>query len=100
MATEIIKCTDCGAVFRGIPAWLTTAKVKFTCTNCPKRSRTNGANRAEVITDVSPDLIVKDIGLNAIDGEDDIETELDEDGDLAIVLPDLDDEKEVEKEEE
>ncbi len=37
MPTEAIRCTDCGAVFKGVPSWLRGAKVKFTCTNCPKR---------------------------------------------------------------
>ncbi len=37
MPTEAIRCSDCGAVFKGVPAWLRGAKVKFTCTNCPKR---------------------------------------------------------------
>lgn len=37
MPSEVIKCSDCGATFKAVPAWLRTAKVKFTCTNCPKR---------------------------------------------------------------
>ena len=37
MPTEAIRCSDCGAVFKGVPTWLQGAKVKFTCTNCPKR---------------------------------------------------------------
>ena len=37
MPSEAIRCSDCGAVFKGVPSWLRGAKVKFTCTNCPKR---------------------------------------------------------------
>lgn len=37
MPMEAIRCSDCGAVFKGVPTWLRGAKVKFTCTNCPKR---------------------------------------------------------------
>ena len=37
MPTEAIRCSDCGATFKGVPSWLRGAKVKFTCTNCPKR---------------------------------------------------------------
>lgn len=37
MPSEVIRCSDCGATFKAVPAWLRTAKVKFTCTNCPKR---------------------------------------------------------------
>ena len=43
MANELIRCTDCGAVFKAVPAWLATANVKFTCTSCPKRARSAGA---------------------------------------------------------
>lgn len=38
MPTEAIRCSDCGATFKGVPSWLRGAKVKFTCTNCPKRA--------------------------------------------------------------
>jgi len=37
MPSEAIRCSDCGATFKGVPSWLRGAKVKFTCTNCPKR---------------------------------------------------------------
>ncbi len=37
MLSQVIRCTDCGTVFKGVPSWLSTAKVKFSCTNCPKR---------------------------------------------------------------
>ena len=43
MANELIHCTDCGAVFKAVPAWLATANVRFTCTSCPKRARMAGA---------------------------------------------------------
>lgn len=43
MATELIHCSDCGAVFKAVPAWLATANVQFTCTSCPKRARSAGA---------------------------------------------------------
>ncbi len=37
MPSEVARCTDCNAPLKGVPTWLATAKVNFTCTNCPKR---------------------------------------------------------------
>ena len=37
MPSEVARCTDCNAPLKGVPTWLATAKVSFTCTNCPKR---------------------------------------------------------------
>jgi len=41
MATEVTRCSECGTVFKGVPHWLTTAKVTFTCTSCPKKGTRN-----------------------------------------------------------
>ncbi len=81
MPSEAIRCTDCGAVFKGVPAWLSTASVKFSCTNCPKRpsrlARFDAAPAASLIKAKDED----DDDLDAVEIED-----LDEDAE-----PDLDD---------
>ena len=43
MATETLRCTEGGTPFKGVPSWLRTAKVTFTCTSCPKRGSRSGA---------------------------------------------------------
>jgi len=95
MANELIRCTDCGAVFKAVPAWLATASVKFTCTSCPKRARSVGAR-----FEPAPEPIVS-LSRNSdpdSDSDDDLDAadleELDE-MDLGDDLDGLDDEKEV-----
>lgn len=41
MATDVIRCSECSIPFRGVPVWLTHAKVTFTCTSCPKKGTRN-----------------------------------------------------------
>lgn len=82
MPSEAIRCTDCGAVFKGVPAWLSTASVKFSCTNCPKRpsrlARFDAAPAASLIKAKDED----DDDLDAVEIEDldeDAEPDIDED---------------------
>lgn len=83
MPSEVIRCTDCGAAFKGVPAWLSTAKVKFTCTNCPKRP---SRALARFDSPAAPLLLDKDDDKG-----------LDKDADLeAVELDDLDDEADLE----
>ena len=80
MPSEIIRCTDCGAVFKGVPAWLSTASVKFSCTNCPKRpsrlARFDAAPAASLVKDKEED---DDADIDAVEIED-----LDDDADLEL----------------
>ncbi len=80
MPSEIIRCTDCGAVFKGVPAWLSTASVKFSCTNCPKRpsriARFDAAPAASLIKDKDED---DDPDMDTVEAED-----LDDDADLEL----------------
>jgi len=88
MPSEAIRCTDCGATFRGVPSWLATAKVKFTCTNCPKRpsraiARFEPPVAAAAVVDADPEA---DMDAAEMD-------EIDEDADLDINPEDLEDDK-------
>ncbi len=84
MPTEAIRCSDCGAVFKGVPSWLRGAKVKFTCTNCPKRPSRLARYEPPAAT-IMP--MSADPDLEAVEIED-----LDEDADLDLP-DDLDDSK-------
>ena len=88
MPSEAIRCTDCGATFRGVPSWLATAKVKFTCTNCPKRpsraiARFEPPVAAAAVVEADPEA---DMDAAEID-------EIDEDADMDINPDDLEDDK-------
>lgn len=85
MPSELIRCSDCGAVFKGVPSWLRGAKVKFTCTNCPKRPTRIARFEppTPVIAPVDADAEV-DLDAVAID-------DLEEDADLELPADDLDD---------
>ena len=88
MPSEAIRCTDCGATFRGVPSWLATAKVKFTCTNCPKRpsraiARFEPPVAAAAVVDADPEA---DMDAAEMD-------EIDEDADMDINPDDLEDDK-------
>ncbi len=88
MPSEAIRCTDCGATFRGVPSWLATAKVKFTCTNCPKRpsraiARFEPPVAAVAVVDADPEA---DMDAAEMD-------EIDEDADMDINTDDLEDDK-------
>ena len=82
----MIRCSDCGAIFKGVPAWLTGAKVKFTCTNCPKRP-----SRSVARFEPPPAPIVAleadpDADMDAVEIED-----IEDDADLDLAVDDLDD---------
>jgi len=87
MPSELIRCSDCGATFKGVPSWLATAKVKFTCTNCPKRpsrvARFEPPMAAAAVLEADPET-----DLNAVEIED-----LDEDAEVDLGTDDLDDAK-------
>jgi len=78
MPSEVIRCTDCGAVFKAVPTWLVGAKVKFSCTNCPKRpSRIARFEPAPVVItalEAEPDEDMDGVILE--DSEDDADLEL------------------------
>ena len=84
MPTEAIRCSDCGAIFKGVPSWLRGAKVKFTCTNCPKRPSRLARYEPPVVSAATMDA---DADLEAVEIED-----MDEDADLELP-DDLDDPK-------
>ena len=84
MPTEAIRCSDCGAVFKGVPTWLQGAKVKFTCTNCPKRPSRLARFEPQVAAATARSV---DEDLEGAEIED-----LDEDADLDLP-DDLDDPK-------
>lgn len=92
MPSEAIRCTDCGATFKGVPSWLATAKVKFTCTNCPKRpSRAIARFEAPIapaaVLDADPDVELDGAEMDEIDEEVDL--------DISDELEDVKDEKEL-----
>ena len=86
MPTEAIRCSDCGAVFKGVPTWLQGAKVKFTCTNCPKRP-SRLARFEPPVAAASPRSAEADEDLEPSEIED-----MDEDADMDLP-DDLDDSK-------
>ena len=85
MPTEAIRCSDCGAIFKGVPSWLRGAKVKFTCTNCPKRPSRLARYEPPVVS--AAERTSGDVDLEAVEIED-----LDEEADLDLP-DDLDDPK-------
>ena len=90
MASELIRCTDCGATFKGVPIWLATAKVKFTCTNCPKRPSRAVARFEPPVTAAAaldPDTDMDAVEMDGVDEEADLDLGADE-------LEDVKDEKE------
>ena len=74
---EVIRCSECNTVFKGVPAWLTTAKVNFACTSCPKKG-TRGATltRFEPMPETRPsiDLDSDDVDIEVLD--EDVEMDL------------------------
>lgn len=89
MAAEVIRCSDCGTVFKAVPAWLGTAKVNFTCTNCPRRPSRAGARFEPAIEPrVKDDPDPEVVRMPDLDDDDEIEI-TDEDMEMA------DDDKEV-----
>ena len=85
MPSEVIRCTDCGATFKAVPKWLVGAKVKFSCTNCPKRP--SRVPRYEPAPVVMTTMEADD------DMDDDIPDDSEDDADLASDEMDDKDEK-------
>jgi len=83
---ETIRCSECGTPFKGVPPWLATAKVTFTCTSCPKKGTRGPLHRFEpaVETRQSPSM--------ELDGDmEDVDMEgMDEDAELELGDEDLD----------
>ena len=91
MPSEAIRCSDCGATFKGVPSWLGTAKVKFTCTNCPKRPSRAVARFeppvAAAVLDADPEADLDVAEMDEIDEEADL--------DISDELEDVKDEKDL-----
>lgn len=85
MPSEVARCTDCGAPLKGVPTWLSNAKVNFTCTNCPKRP--SRAARFEPVIEARA-IVADDPELEGVELD-----EIEEDADLDTVGEDLDDPK-------
>jgi DNA-directed RNA polymerase subunit RPC12/RpoP len=91
MPSEAIRCSDCGATFKGVPSWLITAKVKFTCTNCPKRpSRAVARFDPPIVTAavLDPEADLDAVEIDEVDEEADLDIGADE-------LEDVKDEKDL-----
>ena len=88
MPSEVIRCTDCGAVFKAVPSWLVGAKVKFSCTNCPKRpsraARFEVAPAAITTMTAEPEDDLDAIAVDDLDDEADLELPADEMDDTDI----------------
>ncbi len=83
-----VPSTDCNAPLRGVPTWLATAKVNFTCTNCPKRP--SRAARFEPVAAEPRALLAEapEAELEEVEIED-----LDEETELELGADDLDEPK-------
>jgi hypothetical protein len=91
---ETIRCSECSTPFKGVPTWLATAKVTFTCTSCPKKGTRGPLARFEPAVEARPSPSVD------LDGDmEDVDMEaLDEDAELELGDEDLEslgDDKEV-----
>ena len=84
MPAEPIRCSECGAPLKGIPTWLVSADVKFSCSSCPKRSSRAGIRMEPAIEprgatavadpDADPDAIeIEDLDEDSLDGADELE---------------------------
>ena len=86
MPSEVIRCTDCGAVFKAVPSWLIGAKVKFSCTNCPKRpsriARYEPAPVAISTFSAEPDEDLDAIAIEDMEDPSDLELPADEMDDI------------------
>lgn len=91
MATEVPRCSDCGAPLKSVPTWLANAKVSFTCSACPRRSSRGAAAAAAARLDRPAEAPSRLAGDDPDLEVDEIE-EMDEDADLEA--EELDDAKE------
>ena len=83
---ETIRCSECSTPFKGVPTWLATAKVTFTCTSCPKKGTRGTLHRFEPVVETRSSSTMD------LDGEmEDVDMEaLEEDADMDIAEDDLD----------
>ncbi len=88
MPTEVLRCTECNAPLKAVPAWLTTAHVKFTCNSCPKRSSRPAAARFDAPVEARTPTIDQDPEV-----ETDEVPDLDEDLEMEVSLESLDEPK-------
>ena len=83
MSSEVIRCSDCGAVFKAVPSWLATAKVKFTCTSCPRRSSRSGVRFEPAVepvraaVDLDSDNVVRTVDIDGMDDDADNDADMD-----------------------
>ena len=85
---ETIRCSECSTPFKGVPTWLTNAKVTFTCTSCPKKgTRGGGVARYEP----APEIRTSSVATMDVDGEiEEVDMDaLDEDVELELGDEDL-----------
>ena len=87
MPAEVARCTDCNAPLRGVPTWLATARVNFTCNNCPKRP-SRAARFEPVIEARAPIAEDPEVELEGVEIE-----EAEEDSELELAADDLDEPK-------
>lgn len=79
---ETIRCSECSTPFKGVPTWLATAKVTFTCTSCPKKGTRGSLARFEPAIETRPtpsidlDGDIEDVDIEALD--EDVELDLGE----------------------
>jgi hypothetical protein len=80
---DIPHCTDCGAALKGVPSWMATAKVNFTCAACPRRSSRGAAARLDTPIEARSSVLGDtDIEVEDID-------EIEEDSDTEMASDDL-----------
>jgi hypothetical protein len=89
MPAEVTRCMDCGAPLKGVPSWLATAKVNFSCSNCPKKPAR--AARIEPVAEL-PALLSADPELADIVLDEDI----DEEAEIEILPEEIEDDVKIE----
>ena len=88
MPSEVIRCTDCGATFKAVPTWLVGAKVKFSCTNCPKRPSRVARHEPTPVVMAAQDTDIDE------DMEGDIPDDSEDDADMDLPSDEMDDKDE------
>ena len=76
---ETIRCSECSTPFKGVPSWLATAKVTFTCTSCPKKGTRGTLARFEPAIDVRStekddiDTDIEEVDIDTMEDDADLE---------------------------
>ncbi|MGO8673289.1 MAG: hypothetical protein ACLQVD_18255 [Capsulimonadaceae bacterium] len=74
---EVIRCSECGTVFKGVPSWLVTARVNFACTSCPKKGTRGTLTRYEPVVEtrstIDLDTDLDDVDIDGLDDDVDID---------------------------